>query len=169
MSSASVAIAAIFAALSTLTPRVARIAIVRIPVPLAVSPPMSAITITADASAAATPITSPAAIAPASEANAPARPAIPANHPITIATGMNANNAGDTSSPRTLFDTMPVMTPAHGPARTATRMVPTESRYTGSLSAPTTAPSARLSATARGISASASVGSVRLAGRGTGG
>ena len=105
---ASVTIAAIFAALSTLTPKAARIAIVRIPVPLAVSPPMSAITITADASAAATPITSPAPMAPASDANAPIRPAIPASHPMTIATGMNANNAGDTSNPSTLLDTMPV-------------------------------------------------------------
>ena len=40
---------------------------------------------------------------------------MPASHPITIATGMNANNAGETSSPSTLFDTIPVTMPGPRP------------------------------------------------------
>src|SRR5215207_1945675 len=84
--------------------------------------------------------------------NQPAFAMKPETRPMKKATGHQGKAFGSIAIPQIVLDNAPVNAPAQGPHSTATRMVPTESRNTGSLSVTTICPMAMLMAIATGMS-----------------
>src|SRR2546430_6616195 len=85
--------------------------------------------------------------------NSPARAASPAYSPTMIWTTTNGQNVG-LRSVLTADVSTPTATPTAGPASVVARIVPVVSRKSGRATASTAAESARLIATATGMSAS---------------
>src|SRR3972149_7616616 len=106
----------------------------------------------AERMAAVSPVSRPARIAFHHELGQPARPKTPASAPMMAATPAKAK-AGvyPPASVQITLERNPVTAPAHGPASTPTRMVPIESRYSGTLMSSANCPTAILIAMAIGI------------------
>src|SRR3972149_1383604 len=106
----------------------------------------------AERMAAVSPVSRPARIAFHHELGQPARPKTPASAPLRAATPAKAMAAGyHPASVQITLERNPVSAPAHGPASTPTRMVPIESRYSGTLTSSASCPTAILIAMAIGI------------------